>query len=80
MKREQFRQLIHSIFATRDEEIGCAEFFDLLPRYADLRATGADAHAELPQVEHHLGQCPECNEVYEALLESIRSEEPPHLP
>ncbi len=78
MKHERFHQLIRSIFASKDEEIGCAEFFDLLPRYADLRAAGQDASAQLPQVHHHLGQCPECNEVYEALLEAISSEMPPH--
>ena len=77
MKPEQFRQLIHSIYLTRDEEIGCAEYFDLLPRYVDLQAAGQDAPARLPQVFHHFGQCPECKEVYEALLKAVLSEEPP---
>lgn len=77
MNREQFQQLIHSIFSSTDEEIVCSEFFDQLPRFVDLWLAGRDAPALLPQVHHHLGQCPECNEVYEALLETARLQEPP---
>jgi hypothetical protein len=27
-----------------------------------------------PKVSHHLFQCPECNEVYQALLKAVQSE------
>ncbi len=80
MKAEQFGQLIRSILRTSDEEILCSEFFDLLPGYVDLEAAGQDASTRLPQVHHHLGQCPECNEVYEALRDAVRAEDQPPAP
>lgn len=75
MKREVFKQLILSIFAAQDEEILCSEFFGLLPRFVDLQLSGQDVAMLLPEVSHHLGQCPECHEVYQALLHAARSEE-----
>ncbi len=73
-KWEQLKQLFSSIFAAKDEEILCSEFFERLPRFVDLQLSGEDAVALLPKVNHHLGQCPECYEVYIALLEAARSE------
>jgi hypothetical protein len=77
----QFLKLLRAIFDTRDDEIVCSEFFELLPRYVDLVLATADASLPqrgqagdaLPQVAHHILQCPECAEAYEALLEIERS-------
>lgn len=77
MKRDEFKQLILSVFATKDEEILCSEFFDSLPRFVDLQLSGQDAATLLPHVNHHLYQCPECNEVCNALLQAARSETAP---
>lgn len=77
MKREEFKQLILSIFAAKDEEILCSEFFGLLPRFVDLQLSGQDLPTVLPEVSHHLRQCPECDEVYQALLYVARSEQSP---
>ena len=77
MKKEEFNQLILSIFAAKDEELLCSEFFDSLPRFVDLELYGQDASGLLPQVSHHLHQCPECNEVCQALLQAARSEKLP---
>ncbi|MGH7432316.1 MAG: hypothetical protein ACREJL_01040 [Candidatus Methylomirabilales bacterium] len=68
------KQLFSSIFAAKDEEILCSEFFDRLPRFVDLQLSGQDVATLLPEVSHHLGQCPECNEVCQALLQAARSE------
>ncbi len=73
MKRDRFEQLIQSIFAARESEILCGEFFDLLPQYVDLQMARQDPAALLPQVSHHLHQCPECNEVYLALLQAVQT-------
>ena len=81
MNHAQFLELLRVIFDTREDEIVCSEFFDLLPRYVDLVLAAADASrlqpgqpAEiLPQVAHHIRQCSECAEAYEALLEIERS-------
>jgi hypothetical protein len=76
----QFLEFLRVIFATREDEIVCSEFFELLPRYVDLVLATPDASrlhlgqpAEaLPQVAQHILQCSECAEAYEALLEIER--------
>jgi hypothetical protein len=50
------RQLLEG---TRDRELDCDRFFELLPPYLD----GTIGDAELrEQIEHHARQCPECDE------------------
>ncbi len=71
MKRERLKQLVDSIYAAKDEEVLCAEYFAQLPRYVDLEAAGKDPATRLPEIKHHLHQCPECAEVYQALLEAV---------
>ena len=81
MNHAQFLKLLGAIFATREDEIVCSEFFELLPTYVDLVLATPDASplqfgrpAEaLPQVAQHILQCSECAEAYEALLEIERS-------
>ena len=76
MNHAQFLELLRAIFETRDDEIVCSEFFELLPQYVDLVLATADASrlaTVLPQVAHHILQCSECAEAYEALLEIERS-------
>ncbi len=73
MKRERFEKLVRTIFAVKESEILCSEFFDILPRYVDLELSGRDPAATLPEVSHHLHQCPECNEVYLALLQATQA-------
>ena len=74
MNRRKFRQLIQSIFAVKDQEMLCSEFFDTLPRFVDLQVAGEDVDRSFPGVSHHLQQCPECNEVYEALFKAVQSD------
>jgi hypothetical protein len=71
---EKFKWLIRSIFAAREREMLCSEFFEILPRYVDLQVAGENVDAVMPDVRHHLYQCPECNEVYQALLTAVQSE------
>lgn len=73
MNRGKFRQLIRSIFAVKDQEMLCSEFFDILPRFVDRQVAGEEADKFFPGVSHHLQQCAECNEVYEALLKAVQS-------
>jgi hypothetical protein len=71
---EKFSWLIRSIFAVKAEEMSCSEFFDVLPRFVDLQLAGEDVDKLLPGVAHHLHQCPECDEVYQALLRAVKSD------
>lgn len=76
MKRERLVQLLKSVYGAQEEEMGCSEFFELLPRYVDvgLEASPDASAAELPQVAHHIEQCPECAEAYRALVEMAASD------
>lgn len=68
-------RLLGTIFETRETELVCSEFFDLLPIYVDLVASsGAPGAAQsaYPQVAQHIAQCMECGEEYQALLEVTR--------
>ena len=67
-------RFLGTIFETRETEIVCSEFFELLPAYVDLAASsGAPAaQAAFPQVAQHSAQCSECGEEYQALLQITR--------
>jgi hypothetical protein len=76
MRRDQFLQLLRSIFRAREQEMPCSEFFELLPRYVDgILAGGNPATEPMPHVAHHMAQCAECAEACEALLRVARSAE-----
>ncbi|HEY8162145.1 hypothetical protein [Methylocystis sp.] len=78
MKRKEFTRLIDTIFAaTGEEEMLCMGYFDKLPHYVDIEASGVDAAALLPDVKHHMHQCPECEEVYLALRNLVRKANSP---
>jgi hypothetical protein len=71
---EKFKWLIQSIFAVQDKEMLCSEFFEIIPRYVDLKVAGEDVDKLFPNLSHHLHQCPECDEVYQAVLKAVQSE------
>jgi hypothetical protein len=75
MKQKDFIRLIDTIFSAKsEEEMPCSEYFEELPRYVDLEIAGQDAAKLMPEVKHHMHQCPECEEVYLDLLKLIRKE------
>ncbi len=77
MERDEFRHLVESIFRAEEQELSCSRYFELLPRFVDLSLAGRDPEAILPEVGHHFRQCPECREVYEAVLEAAADEGSP---
>lgn len=77
MKRDRFVRLVDTIFAVREEELSCSEYFASLPQYVDLELQGQDPAARLPEVCHHIHQCPECEEVYRALLDTVAQKSGP---
>ena len=52
----------------------CSEFFEILPQYVDLQLAGKEVDKLFPNLAHHLHQCSECDEVYQALLKAVQSE------
>ena len=72
MQRKNFGRLIDAVFAAKaGEEMSCSDYFDQLPRYVEIEASGEDAAALLPELRHHMHQCPECEELYLGLLEVL---------
>ena len=74
MERPALRRLLRAISDTDDEEISCAECFDLVSRYVDLEVTGMVAEQTLPRLQQHLRQCGVCREEYEVLRDLARLE------
>lgn len=69
MKKKDLMRVIDTVFAARADEIGCSDFFAALPRYVDLENAGQDVAALFPDVQQHIRQCAECEEVYLTLLQ-----------
>jgi len=64
--------LIDTVFAaSAGEEMSCSDYFDQLPRYVELEASGQDAAALLPEGCQHMHQCSECEELYLGLLQVL---------
>jgi len=68
------------VLETRDEEISCAECQILVSQYVDLELETEEAATRLPQLVHHLDQCPACWETYQLLRELARLETQAGLP
>jgi hypothetical protein len=74
LSREAFRDFLRSVFQVRESDMLCSEFFEALPRYVESVVAGRPASdEELARVAHHVTQCPECRETYDALLLVIRA-------
>jgi predicted anti-sigma-YlaC factor YlaD len=72
---ESFRKWVRRVYATWDKELDCDGFFKAIPKYVDMEVAGEKANLCFPEIEQHLGQCPECCDLYltlrdVALLES----------
>ena len=80
MTLPEFDNLLRRIWNTEDEEISCAECFDLVPQYVDLEVTGAVTDTTLPGLRQHLDQCGVCREEYETLRDLVRLEAEGRLP
>lgn len=67
------KQLARGIITTRPDEIGCAECFEQMDRFAEMVLQGKNAAEAMPLVEDHLRRCKDCHEEYQALLEALRA-------
>jgi predicted anti-sigma-YlaC factor YlaD len=55
-------------------ELSCEACFELLDRYVDLEAAGADADGHVPGMAAHLEGCPACREDHDSLLALVTTE------
>ena len=80
MEREMFKHWIHNIFATQDEEIDCAQLYEVISQFVDMEFSGEEMACLMPDVCQHLEQCGECEDLHQALLEVARLEAEGKLP
>jgi hypothetical protein len=77
---EHLKRFLSAVAITRDEEYTCDEAFRFFDELAEAAARGEDLDEYLPEVVHHLKQCPECREDFEALLRSLEGVSKEDLP
>jgi predicted anti-sigma-YlaC factor YlaD len=75
MNLSSFRNWIHRIYATKDNELDCDLVFDTIAPYVDAEIAGDDVVRRYPAVAHHLSQCPACTDLYLALREAAHAEQ-----
>ena len=69
------------VLETQDDEISCTDCLNLISQFVDLELETGQGTARLPQLVHHLKQCPGCWDTYQVLQEvahlEARGEFPP---
>jgi len=70
------KNLMQMLDHTYEGMYSCEETFSLLDEYVELIADNEEAAALMPYVKRHLEKCPDCNKVYETLMQIIQSEPP----
>ena len=68
------------VIETQEDEITCTECQDLVSKYVQVELEIGDAAAHIPQLAHHLEQCPACWETWQILLELAQLEAQRGLP
>ena len=66
------RRLLRTIAETDDEEISCAECFELISTAVDLDVAGTASEHTVPGLKQHLQQCGVCREEYEMLRDFVQ--------
>jgi hypothetical protein len=74
LTQEQLAALAHTIRATREQEINCADCERLAAEFAEHQLAGLPLDAALTRVEQHLEVCPECREELLALKIILEAE------
>ena len=67
------KKLLGMVEKTNEQELDCAEVFEVLDIYAEAMVRGEDTSAMLPKVKHHIEMCRDCFEEYEALVRILES-------
>lgn len=67
------KRMARGIMTTRDDEIGCAECFEQVDRFVEMKLAGKNAAEALPLVQDHLDRCVDCQEEFEALMAALKA-------
>jgi hypothetical protein len=71
MNEVELRALLGALTKTRDDEIGCDDALAGFPRLAEEELAGKPVSEQMRRIAQHLGDCPECEEEYRALLAAL---------
>ena len=67
------KEMVCEVITTHVQELSCAECFELVERYAEIKLRGECAAKAMPLVHEHLERCGDCREEFDLLLEAIRA-------
>lgn len=70
------KKLLGMVEKTHEQEMDCAEVFEVLDIYAEAMGRGEDTSEMLPKVKNHIEMCRDCFEEYEALVRILESPDP----
>jgi hypothetical protein len=73
---KMLKKLFGMVEKTHEQEMDCAEVFEVLDIYAEAMGRGEDTSEMLPKVKHHIEMCRDCFEEYEALVRILESPDP----
>ena len=73
LTKDALKKIVLAISATKSNEIGCDECYELIDEFAEMRLAGKHPEEALPLVEDHLKRCGNCKEEFEALLDCLRA-------
>jgi hypothetical protein len=69
----EIKKLVRDVLGTRPDEMACDECLEQMDRFVEMTLAGQDAAEAMPLVQHHLEQCGNCHEEFEALLSVLRT-------
>jgi hypothetical protein len=69
----EIKRLVREVLTTRPDEVGCDECLEQLDHFVEMTLDGQDASGAMPLVQHHLENCDNCREEFEALLSVLRT-------
>ncbi len=74
--REQMKELLRLVSATRSEEFDCDQFLSNVGAFLECTGKRGDLPPELEAVRQHLEVCPACQEEFELLVQAFKDGEP----
>jgi hypothetical protein len=66
-------KLMHQLARTLEQEYTCDDVLRVLDQFAEAILRGEDAGRWMPLVAHHLEDCADCREEFEALMRVLRA-------
>ena len=75
MERDALQRLYNIVVITKEEELNCGQFYEMMDVFADMCMKGEDASEFYPLVDHHIQLCASCREEYEGFLDCLQANE-----